>query len=68
MFASNALLKKQLAYFEDIFAKQSLVGCDNGGGNINKNDLVEFQNNLVNKINSQLYHDREQQDYSSILY
>ena len=42
LFASNELLKKQLAYFEDIFARQSLVGCDNGGGNINKNDLVEF--------------------------
>jgi hypothetical protein len=37
------LLKKQLAYFEDIFAKSSLLGFDpSNGGSVNKSDLEEF--------------------------
>jgi hypothetical protein len=41
--AQNALLKKQLAYFEDIFAKSSLLGLDgHSSGSINKSDLEEF--------------------------
>lgn len=51
--AENSLLKKQLAYFEDIFAKTSLVGFDNySPGNISRSDLEEFQRNLLSKINS----------------
>lgn len=38
--AQNALLKKQLAYFEDIFAKSSLLGFESSSsGAVNKNDL-----------------------------
>lgn len=38
--AQNALLKKQLAYFEDIFAKSSLLGFESSGsGTVNKSDL-----------------------------
>jgi hypothetical protein len=40
--AQNALLKKQLSYFEDVFAKSSLLGFEPMGGNINRNDLEEF--------------------------
>ena len=54
--AQNALLKKQLAYFEDIFAKSSLLGFDPVSQNaVNKNDLEEFQKNLLKKINQKLY-------------
>jgi len=51
--AENALLKKQLAYFEDIFAKSSLVGFENMGvgNNVSKSDLEEFQRSLLRKIN-----------------
>ena len=57
--AQNALLKKQLAYFEDVFAKSSLLGFDPMGGNINRNDLEEFQKSLLKKINSRLYQERD---------
>jgi hypothetical protein len=41
--AQNVLLKKQLSYFEDIFAKSSLLGFDPLNHNaVNKNDLEEF--------------------------
>jgi hypothetical protein len=41
--AQNALLKKQLSYFEEIFAKSSLLGFEAGSsGAVNKNDLEEF--------------------------
>jgi hypothetical protein len=41
--AQNTLLKKQLAYFEDIFAKSSLLGFDPMNNHaVNKNDLEEF--------------------------
>ncbi len=36
--AQNALLKKQLAYFEDVFAKSSLIGFDNVG-TVHRNEL-----------------------------
>ena len=35
----NQLFKKQIAYFEDIFAKSSLIGFENLGNGIKKNDL-----------------------------
>ena len=54
--AQNALLKKQLAYFEDIFAKSSLLGFDpNNSSAVNKSDLEEFQKNLLKKINKRLF-------------
>jgi hypothetical protein len=59
--AQNALLKKQLTYFEDIFAKSSLLGYDNMGGNINRNDLEVFQKNLLKKINARFTQEREQE-------
>lgn len=37
----NSLLKKQLAYFEEVFAKSSLIGFDENQ-NVKKNDLEEF--------------------------
>lgn len=41
--AQNAVLKKQLTFFEDIFAKSSLLGFDQyNNGSINKNDLEQF--------------------------
>lgn len=41
--AQNALLKKQLAYFEDIFAKSSLLGFDPINNHaVNRKDLEEF--------------------------
>jgi len=49
--AENSLLKRQVAYFEDIFAKTSLLGCDSGS--ISKNDLEDFQKQLLRKINYQ---------------
>lgn len=57
--AENSLLKKQLSYFEDVFAKSSLVGYDSMNNNINRSDLEEFQRNLLKKINSRLYDERE---------
>jgi hypothetical protein len=57
--AQNTLLKKQLAYFEDVFAKSSLIGFDNiGNSNVNKNDLEEFQRQLIHKINASLKNER----------
>jgi hypothetical protein len=54
--AQNALLKKQLAYFEDIFAKSSLLGFEpSNKGAVNKSDLEKFQKNLLKKINKRLY-------------
>ena len=53
--AQNALLKKQLAYFEDIFAKSSLLGTDPSA--VNKSDLEQFQKNLLKKINKTLFSD-----------
>lgn len=35
LFAQNTLLKKQLAYFEDVFANSYLLGQDNGENRIN---------------------------------
>lgn len=42
--AQNAILKKQLAYFEEVFAKSSLLGFDPVSQNtaVNKNDLEIF--------------------------
>jgi hypothetical protein len=43
--AENAILKKQVSYFEDLFAKSSLIGFEKLGpiqNNISKNDLEEF--------------------------
>lgn len=41
--AQNALLKKQLSYFEDVFSKSSLVGFDAmSSGNVNRSDLEQF--------------------------
>jgi hypothetical protein len=57
--AQNSLLKKQLSYFEDVFAKSSLLGYDPMNANINRNDLEEFQRNLLKKINSRFYHERD---------
>jgi hypothetical protein len=37
-----------------------LIGFDNQVGNINKNDLEEFQRNLLKKINSRFYHERDE--------
>jgi hypothetical protein len=37
--AQNALLKKQLEYFEDVFAKSSLLGFDNIGSSVGRNEL-----------------------------
>ena len=53
--AENSLLKKQVQYFEDIFAKTSLLGFDHSPNSLNKNDLEEFQKNLLRKINAQLH-------------
>lgn len=40
--AENALLKKQLAYFEDVFAKSSLLGFDNMNDNVGRTELENF--------------------------
>lgn len=57
--AQNALLKKQLAYFEDVFAKSSLLGFDNmnttTNSNVGRNELEEFQRQLLKKIDSKLF-------------
>lgn len=58
--AQNALLKKQLSYFEDIFAKSSLLGSDPSA--VNKNDLERFQKNLLKKINKRLFSDGFEED------
>ena len=58
--AQNALLKKQLSYFEDIFAKSSLLSSDPGA--VNKNDLERFQKNLLKKINKRLFSDGFEED------
>lgn len=57
--AENSLLKKQLTYFEDVFAKSSLLGFDQVSPSLNRNDLEEFQKTLLRKINARLYTDRE---------
>ncbi|CDW72333.1 bzip transcription factor family protein [Stylonychia lemnae] len=57
--AQNALLKKQLQYFEDVFAKSSLLGFDQASPNVNRNDLEEFQRSLLRKINQRFLHERE---------
>eukprot|EP00347_Sterkiella_histriomuscorum_P014129 403362056 len=57
--AQNSLLKKQLSFFEDVFAKSSLVGFDQMNSNINRNDLQEFQVNLLKKINARLHSNKE---------
>lgn len=42
-----------------MFAKSSLLGYDPMNTNISRNDLETFQRNLLKKINSRLYHERE---------
>ena len=61
--AQNSLLKKQLAYFEDVFAKSSLLGFDNVNANVNKNDLEEFQRQLLKKIDSKLFKSEQDEAY-----
>lgn len=57
--AQNALLKKQLTYFEDLFAKSSLVGFEEGNSQISKKDLDNFQRNLLLKLGKRPYSQRE---------
>ena len=49
-----------MTYFEDVFAKSSLLGYEAPtNSNINKNDLEEFQKNLLLNINQRLFEERE---------
>ncbi|CDW72099.1 bzip transcription factor family protein [Stylonychia lemnae] len=64
LHTQNILLQKQLAYFEDVFAKSQLIGYDNFTQvGIKKNELDEFKRNLINKINATLSdHEQEMLD------
>lgn len=55
--ATNTLLRKRLAYFEDMLTKTSLIGFEDGvdnndGKNSRHDDLEEFKCNLLRKINN----------------
>lgn len=56
--AQNALLKKQLQYFEDIFATSYLVnGNESGQSNnqaVQRSELELFKQQLLQKINAKL--------------
>ena len=48
LIAQNSLLKKQISYFEDVFAKSQLIGFDT----LNRNELEEFKRSLLTKLNA----------------
>eukprot|EP00347_Sterkiella_histriomuscorum_P023779 403333418 len=65
--AQNSLLQKQLAYFEDVFAKSQLLGYDSFCGvGIKKNELEEFKRSIINKINA-TFSDEETDQFENSL-
>lgn len=45
-----------MAYFEDFFAKSSLLGFDNNtNSTVGRNELEQFQRQLLKKIDSKLF-------------
>jgi len=57
--AENQLLKKQVKYFQDLFASSSLTGLDPTNQSVSKKDLENFKKDLVNKIHPDLFKNEE---------